>query len=259
MGAIVHWTDKRGASRSIAFSVVITETFEGKATITEHPVEKGANISDHVRDELDLLTLEVFVSNTPIGSYEDPTESLNTQKIQVHRDGRVTPTLLEVPVYEAPIVGKLGPIPIVNPGAALSRATGAIGGLLGPKENRTAELITFPTERDYVRAVLDTLRSIKRDASLCEVFSSKWEYEDMILTSISMPRDAESGTGASFTIEFRQIRTVEVAIVAAPLPTELRAKPKVSKGAQGPKAAAAPQKKTLALLALEAAGVAPPR
>lgn len=37
------------------------------AEITDHPVEKGADTSDHIRLKATVLAMEVIVSNTPIG------------------------------------------------------------------------------------------------------------------------------------------------------------------------------------------------
>ena len=55
-----------GQLQLMDFDAVIRDTHESSATVTEHPVEEGANISDHIRKDLDRLTLEIVVSNTPI-------------------------------------------------------------------------------------------------------------------------------------------------------------------------------------------------
>ena len=44
------------------------ETHELANTITEHPVEEGANISDHCRPNADEVTLVCFISNTPLST-----------------------------------------------------------------------------------------------------------------------------------------------------------------------------------------------
>lgn len=56
-----------GQLQSIMFDAVTRDAHESSATVTEHPVEEGANISDHVRPDLDRVTLEAVVSNTPVG------------------------------------------------------------------------------------------------------------------------------------------------------------------------------------------------
>lgn len=43
----------------------VSETYDGEATATEHPIEDGADITDHVRPGLQRLTLDVVVSAHP--------------------------------------------------------------------------------------------------------------------------------------------------------------------------------------------------
>lgn len=45
----------------------VTEGHEGEVEVTEHPVEVGANVSDHARIKPDTLTLEGVISATPFG------------------------------------------------------------------------------------------------------------------------------------------------------------------------------------------------
>ena len=43
------------------------ETHSLNSVTTEHPVEEGADVTDHIRISPDMLTIEGLVSNTPIG------------------------------------------------------------------------------------------------------------------------------------------------------------------------------------------------
>lgn len=52
----------------ISLDATISETHTSSSQVTDHPVEKGANIVDHVRREPDGLVLEGIVSNTPLSS-----------------------------------------------------------------------------------------------------------------------------------------------------------------------------------------------
>ncbi len=49
----------------IVFDASLQETHRSSARITDHPVESGATISDHVIIDPEELTLSVVVSNTP--------------------------------------------------------------------------------------------------------------------------------------------------------------------------------------------------
>ena len=52
----------------LAIDCTVTETHSSSATVTEHPVESGANITDHIRPEPLQLSITGIVSDTPLGS-----------------------------------------------------------------------------------------------------------------------------------------------------------------------------------------------
>lgn len=59
--------DEPGLDRLfVEFDVSENETHESTAKATSHPVESGAEISDHIQQDPDTLDLQVVVSNTPI-------------------------------------------------------------------------------------------------------------------------------------------------------------------------------------------------
>lgn len=52
----------------LALDCTVTETHTATSTVTEHPVESGANITDHIRTDPVQLSITGIVSDTPIGS-----------------------------------------------------------------------------------------------------------------------------------------------------------------------------------------------
>lgn len=57
---------RSGPAVSLDLDATISESHNFAQTVTEHPVEKGAAISDHARPKPRTLRLEGMVSNTPI-------------------------------------------------------------------------------------------------------------------------------------------------------------------------------------------------
>ena len=49
---------------SIVLDASVSETHTASSTITDHPVEKGANIADHVRRQPDSIVINGVISNT---------------------------------------------------------------------------------------------------------------------------------------------------------------------------------------------------
>jgi hypothetical protein len=54
-----------------AIDAAITEDHTFESEVTEHPVETGADITDHARAKPVQISLEGIVSNTPIGAVAD--------------------------------------------------------------------------------------------------------------------------------------------------------------------------------------------
>jgi len=58
--------DQNATGNSVTFDASVNEDHSGTSTTTDHPVENGSDITDHVREEPDTLTMNVIVSNHPI-------------------------------------------------------------------------------------------------------------------------------------------------------------------------------------------------
>lgn len=54
----------------LQLDVTKSYTIDGDSDITEHPVEQGANVSDHVRPKPRLVHVEGMVTNTPLPTPE---------------------------------------------------------------------------------------------------------------------------------------------------------------------------------------------
>jgi hypothetical protein len=50
----------------LGFDAIISETHQGDAVVTDHPVEEGSDISDHVRRTPEALTCRIIVTDHPI-------------------------------------------------------------------------------------------------------------------------------------------------------------------------------------------------
>lgn len=64
--AYMTWLDASGAPNGLTFDVVVSEDWDEDATVTEHPVEQGPDVSDHIRVALPTCRLRIFSTNEPI-------------------------------------------------------------------------------------------------------------------------------------------------------------------------------------------------
>jgi len=76
---------KPGKIGVLEFDATIHESHEYVNTVTEFPVEKGFNISDHVIRQPEKLTMEGFITNTPIPRSSDlsPIDGANAEQSRV--------------------------------------------------------------------------------------------------------------------------------------------------------------------------------
>lgn len=110
--------------------------------VTEYPVEKGADIADHVRSRPIVVTIEGIVSDTPLGSL---------------RERRITE-------FGDPLVAG-----------------------------------------DVSEGMFAKLQKIRDAREPVTIVTSLRKYDNMVLQSISIPRDATTGDALRFRAQFIQI------------------------------------------------------
>ena len=184
--------------------------------VTEHPVEQGSNLTDHVRKNARMLTLEMYVTNTPI-------EDLGR--------GLVQTVTVERPRFEPSLVA--------SPGAAFRLAESTVKGLVNSLLNRAPsgpieyQALVFNEPFDRIKEVQEALHALWDQSASMSAVTSLGTYDNMVLEKVDTPR-TEPG-GAVFTIDLKQIRTVTTASVKAPKPLEKRGAPATAKGSQSTK------------------------
>lgn len=62
----ISWEDANGNATTIDFDAAISEAYSSPATVSDHSVEDGGDISDAVVPGNDLITVEGLTTNTPV-------------------------------------------------------------------------------------------------------------------------------------------------------------------------------------------------
>lgn len=221
------------------FECVPNEQADHASEVTEHAVEEGVNVTDHVRPTPDHVTLEVFVSNTPVrdvnGWYS---EALSFESLPVDQQFPVTGGVeLDVATFDKPLAP--------TPGALINSALDALSSLVDGKPkykalvqtgietksvNYGAQVKTFEGAEHATRDVVAVLDDWRLRAVRGRVLLPWKTYENMVITKVSPRRSATTGDAAEISIELREVRVVSSETVAAP--TEVRALPKKDMGRQ---------------------------
>lgn len=100
----------KGAFDSLAFDATLTEQHTSDAEITEHPVETGANISDHVRSKPDRLQMDAILSNSPLTGNAEAgrAENLYEQLRLLKESATLLTVLTSLRTYESMAIESLG-------------------------------------------------------------------------------------------------------------------------------------------------------
>lgn len=87
----------------------------------------------------------------------------------------------------------------------------------------------------YAEAAYAKLRDLKDAGKVITVVTNLRTYDSMIITSLSVPRDARSGDALRFSIAFRQIRVVRNKSTRKVVAKDPKAQPKTKAGRATPK------------------------
>lgn len=243
------------AGQPLYFDAVTNEATKHAAKVTEHPVEDGANVSDHIRDELDTVTLEVFVTNQPIKDVNN-LYGLDLNYIELievdGKEGKLAGKQLDIPKYR--------PIPI-TPGAAIQAIGNAVRDLLGDatvaqlygqteakKLTAAAPVQNWPTKFNAITDTVAQLVDWKMRGVVGKVITPWKTFPSVVFTEIGTVRNAPTGDAAIVSLSFKEIRLVESKLVTAPVPTEPRGNTEKAKGRQPTSFVREPVAKKKALL-----------
>ncbi len=192
---------------SLTFDSTLREVFTSSGTLSEHSLETGATISDHVRHAPDRVSLECFVSDSPPFV---PASLMDGIQGSVQR--------LDL------AMGKRREL-------AEGSRNGRAARYRTKSETQKTEVLKFDQAPGRVRRVLDELRRLKDANTLVTGLGLEVEIDEMLIQSISAPKAVEDGESITFRIELVSVQFASSEIVAVPEPDEPRGRPTVDAGA----------------------------
>lgn len=197
--------------------IIQDEQHSNTAQPTESPIETGAVISDHVIPGNAQLSIVALVTMTP-----------HAQDV-FFGAGRLMPLPLNIQRPYDPL--RRGPPP-GTPGFVTRTAMAAITGRLTPPIV-TPLTLQFPVAFDPIITTFNKLDQFRQAGSLLKVLTLRRDYDEMVIASLVL-RVSPQANAATFEVTCRQIETVSLQLVSAPVPLEPKAEPKLKKGNQPP-------------------------
>lgn len=214
---ILSWQDETGQTQFVMFDIVEVVNHASGVAVTEAPIESGDIVSDHAFNTPDIVVVSGVVSNTPIPSNPgvgEPNEL--TGRAAFMRPTNIT--------FDLPSPG-FRPETLIGPGGLTRLATGAVGDLTKPTQNTVSGVYKADFYLDRVQEMHDILRGAKRTFKRIRVETSIFAYDNMVIRSLNIPEEVESGTSRAFQIELKEIFTASATTVEAPVPAEVRGQP----------------------------------
>ncbi|MFW6031646.1 MAG: phage baseplate protein [Myxococcota bacterium] len=220
----ILWEEDDGGVGRIWVDATVRESHQSTAEVTDHPVERGVDVADHVRIEPDEVVFDVWVSNTPTVEPETQMDGIG---------GEVRGFELDLPPRREMSRGARGSDPAEYEDV---------------EQSAGAQVLAFDAAFNRARRVHEELRRLQVTATLVQLITPLREYEDMVLRSITAPREGQDGI--TFAVEARQIRTAESEIVDVPIPESPRGRQQKNEGPKSAEEEEDEQKKNKGLLVL---------
>jgi len=198
-----------GKTGAIVLDALIKEDYSADAEPTTHPVEDGADITDHVILRPRTLSIEGVVTETPLGGFVD---SLVNAGIQT-----VTSTIGQA------VKKKVGG------GAFGTAATSRVQGLAG---KTLSGLIKGPAG-NRLNGVLQELRAVRDSRQPVTIVTGLTQYDSFILRSFTVSRDQTTGKSIRVSLSFQELIKATSKTIKVPIPKVKSALPKVERGRQG--------------------------
>lgn len=214
-----------GKTVLLIFDVVNSITPKYEADVTESPIEKSNDISDNYRPKNISLSIEGFASESPLTLSDDA----QSEPLLNNLTGLA---VASVSVFGSKIAGKSG--------SAKGAALGAVSAGLG--------MSFFKGKKNAAQATQDFLIGLVNDQTVFNIQNQTKTYEDLVITSLSFPKDNTTGKGVKFMMECKQIQIIEANVIKL---SQLQASvvhsaaKKISQGKQSNKEASSGNKKSI--------------
>ncbi len=241
--SLFSWDDADGNAHTLDVDVVTAATDRRTAKLTDHVVETGAVITDHVVIQPEELTLELVVSQTPLRGVGFARQRAEREVGGTRLDKKSHP--LNVP----PNAFQPGGFLLLSQGAR--QAVGAVIGLIagaagvastfeGHEQVQTrgtigVDVLQSDSPVDRVNETHDRLVDIMNGALPVTVSFKGKLYKEYLLTEVELNHGAGYFGGGKFKVQARAFRTVTGTTAQLPDPADFRAAAKKAAGNKPPK------------------------
>lgn len=195
--AQITWKGPTGQVYTLTLDASVRETHTSASTVTDHPVERGSNVADHIRPDPDELSIDGVISNTPHFLPADHVGAIVLEERQVKgAEINASDTVTSTPLgnVSAGLLGSTIPLPT------------ALLGRIGTGRFETALTQGFSGEFDRVTECYKELLRIRAEGQLTRILTTLRAYDNMALTTLEVVREAASGNSLNLSLQFKNVR-----------------------------------------------------
>jgi hypothetical protein len=235
--SLFSWLDAAGNVNTLDVDVVMTTNDKRVARLTDHVVETGSVVTDHIVLQPESLSFEIIVTQTPIRTGNGFAQASVSLDIAGRR---LEPA--QVPIRIPKSRFQPGGFLLLSSGLR-SVVSDLFGGasdtpstMQGSRSVETrstisaANVLQATNPVDRVNDTFDTLVEILNTGLLVTVSFKGRLYNDYLLTTVELTQGkGEAGMGR-FKVEARAFLAVTGVNVVLPDPADFRALPKLAKG-----------------------------
>lgn len=203
MAVFLSWVDSDSNVSSLLLDASPGRTHTASAQVTEHPVEKGTPATDNIRPLPRKLSIEGFITNTPIGP--PPVAK------QIAGSGAGGTVFL--PAND--VGGGAGVDAEVTTVTIYPKTTIATY-IRGPRPPEQVTALDFLEEFDRVTESFVSLVQAVQHGCLFDIATSLATYSNMAATSMTVTETNHAAQALQFTMEFQELRIVTAKAALVP-------------------------------------------
>lgn len=232
--SLFSWEDESGQTQTLDVDVVMAVSDKRQAKLTDHVVETGVVITDHVVIQPESLSMELLVTQTPFTGtktsvpVDAPASALKAKSYPLDvRPSEFVPGGFFLLTQGLQTVA-------ASAANALLGAAGAGQQMQGHERTDVTTKLTAQVvqgdDADRVADVHDKLVEILNGAMPVTVSFKGRLYVGYLLEEVELTHAAGKFGAGTFKVKARALNTVDAATAALPNPADFRAKAAVAKG-----------------------------
>jgi len=186
---------------SIKFDLLLDEQHTMENAVTEHAVEDGSLISDHIQIKPRKGSLTGFVTNSPF------TVGYNTGSENAWNEEQIKQIYNKIQQSQKKdwLSGFVQDI---------SDSYGRLLGQQGGMKFTDADFAGLMRQPNRVQSAFDAFEALMKAKKVCTIVTGLRKYVDVTITKVGTDRDKDTGSAGKFKVEFQEVKFVTLAEVA---------------------------------------------